>query len=148
MEECGSTRTEVEQPQSIHNEHTTMMQEGQPAHASGSQGTAVNHTASDAPLLPHVPVGENTPAERGQCSARGEPAIHVPPLIQDSTLATCQHIVGVLGQIAEQQDGIMRELRAMRREMRLMKGEQRRTNTKVVSAAHDIEVLKEHFRWQ
>lgn len=44
------------------------------------------------------------------------------------------------------EDGIMRELRAMRREMRLMKGEQRRTSAKVISVAHNLEALKEHMQ--
>ncbi|KAH0620565.1 hypothetical protein JD844_021163 [Phrynosoma platyrhinos] len=44
------------------------------------------------------------------------------------------------------EDGILRELRAMRREMRLMKCEQRRTNARVVSVAHNLQELKEHLQ--
>ncbi|CAI5764088.1 Hypothetical predicted protein [Podarcis lilfordi] len=148
MEEGDGARNSVEQPQTIQNVHIVTTQEGQSTHPSGSQRTTAEHPAVDSPLLPQVPVGENLTGERAQCSARGEPAIHLPPPIQDSTLATCQHIVGLLGQITDQQDGIMRELRVMRREMRLLKGEQRRTTARVVSVAHAFEAFKEQFQWQ
>ncbi|KAL7992493.1 hypothetical protein Chor_016749 [Crotalus horridus] len=57
----------------------------------------------------------------------------------EQTLSICNESTT----ISEVKDGIMRELRAMRREMRLMKGEQRRTNARVISLAQELAAFKE-----
>ncbi|ETE68807.1 hypothetical protein L345_05386, partial [Ophiophagus hannah] len=143
MEESGSTRKLVGQPHSTCYECTTISEVSQSIHSSQSQRPESEHPAMESSLLPQGPIGENPNGERVQYSARGEPAIHISAPTQDTTLATCQYIAGLLGRITEQQDGIMRELRAMRREMRLMKGEQRRTNARVISLAQELVAFKE-----
>lgn len=104
MEEGGNTRNLTEQSMTIHNERTATPQQRDAPPPPDSPRTAIEYRALDSSLLPQVPINENPASQRAQCSARGEPAIHISPPVQDSTLATCHQIVGLLGQITDQRE--------------------------------------------
>lgn len=97
MEEHHSPRKLAEQPQVFQNGPTATTQINQSTQSSDSEGSAIVYPSMDPPLLPQDPTSQNSMGER----ARGEPAILISPPIQDSALAICQHIVGLLRQITE-----------------------------------------------
>lgn len=101
MEEGEGTTNLDEQPQSSHNEPAAESEVDQSTHSAESWISPILYPVMEEQLLPQLPTYENATGERARCSARGEPAAHISPPVQDPTLSTCRHIVGLLGQITE-----------------------------------------------